>query len=190
MTNSNRYRDYTDEELIRLYRRDGESRWLGVLLQRYTTLLLGVAMKYLKDKDAAADAVQQVLLKVLTKFPNDDVVNFKGWIYILMRNHCFQLHRDKKNDSHTQIHENIIADEPTDREELYAQEKLVVSMEQALTELDDKQSICIKKFYLEKKSYQQIMDEEGYSFKQVKSYIQNGKRKLKQLITEKNNKVN
>jgi RNA polymerase sigma-70 factor (ECF subfamily) len=37
-------------------------------------------------------------------------------------------------------------------------------------------------FYLEKKSYQEITDETGYSLLQVKSYIQNGKRNLKLLL--------
>jgi RNA polymerase sigma-70 factor (ECF subfamily) len=34
-------------------------------------------------------------------------------------------------------------------------------------------------FYLEKKSYQEISEETGFSMMQVKSYIQNGKRNLK-----------
>ena len=69
--------------------------WLGYLLQRYTALLLGVALKYLKNKTYAEDAVQQVFEKVLTHMPKEDILNFKGWLYILMRNHCLQQLRDK-----------------------------------------------------------------------------------------------
>jgi RNA polymerase sigma-70 factor (ECF subfamily) len=42
-------------------------------------------------------------------------------------------------------------------------------------------------FYLEKKTYQQIMEEKGYSFMQVKSYIQNGKRKLRVILDKNKN---
>ena len=55
----------TDKELLTRYDRDRESGWLGILLQRYTLLLLGVCMKYLKNEDDAKDSVQQIFLKVL-----------------------------------------------------------------------------------------------------------------------------
>ena len=40
-------------------------------------------------------------------------------------------------------------------------------------------------FYLEKKSYQGIAEETGFSLLQVKSYIQNGKRNLRLLLEKK-----
>ncbi len=40
-------------------------------------------------------------------------------------------------------------------------------------------------FYLEKKSYQAIASETGFSLLQVKSYIQNGKRNLRLLLEKK-----
>jgi len=40
-------------------------------------------------------------------------------------------------------------------------------------------------FYLEKLSYQQIMEQTGLTFIQVKSYIQNGKRNLKIILSKK-----
>jgi len=63
---NNRYAHITDNELLELYQADGNSEWIGILLERYTLLLLGVCMKYLKDEHAARDSVQQIFLKVLT----------------------------------------------------------------------------------------------------------------------------
>src|SRR4051812_8170389 len=85
----------TDEQLLLAWRTNGDNKWLGHLLQRYTALLLGVALKYLKNREQAEDAVQQVFMKVLTHFPKEDILNFKGWLYILMRNYCLQQLRDK-----------------------------------------------------------------------------------------------
>ena len=81
----------TDEELLQRYRESGNAEWLGHLLQRYTMLMLGVALKYLKQKEQAEDAVQQVFYKTLTHLPEGEILNFKGWLYVLMRNHCLQL---------------------------------------------------------------------------------------------------
>jgi len=55
----------TDEELLNQYYDSRDSQWLGHLLQRYTLMLLGVSMKYLKNEEAARDSVQQVLVKVI-----------------------------------------------------------------------------------------------------------------------------
>jgi len=177
---------YTDEELLRLYRTTANNEWLGVLLQRYTVLLLGVAMKYLKDKEQAADAVQQVFMKVLTALPKGEIQNFKGWLYILMRNHCLQQLRDKKYIQGEESLVNRTAPELPDVQTLVEQEHEIHRMREALEQLEEGQRICISLFYLEKKTYQQIMEEKGFSFMQVKSHIQNGKRRLKYIMEAKN----
>jgi RNA polymerase sigma-70 factor (ECF subfamily) len=58
-------------------------------------------------------------------------------------------------------------------------EQQLLLLEEALKQLGAEQRHCIELFYLGQKSYQQIMTETGLSFKQVKSFIQNGKRNLK-----------
>lgn len=173
---------YTDEELLQRYRATGHNEWLGTLLQRYTVLLLGVAIKYLKDKDLAADAVQHIFMKALTSLPAGDIQNFKGWLYILMRNHCFQQLRDKKYTEGDDALRHSEAGDETDVKSLWEQEAEIDRMKDALHSLEEGQRACISMFYLEKKTYQQIMDEKGYSFMQVKSYIQNGKRRLKYIM--------
>lgn len=140
-------------------------------------------MKYLKDKDAAQDAVQQVFLKVLTHLPSGEINNFKGWLYILMRNHCLQLLRDKVHTVDSD-EVNIIAQE-TDKEALLQSAYTLEQMNEALTELAEEQKNTIVLFYLKKLSYQQIMEQTGYTFMQVKSHIQNGKRNLRTILLKK-----
>ena len=180
---------HTDEELLQHYRSTADSNWLGLLLQRYTILLLGVGMKYLKDKEQAQDAVQQVFLKALTHLPQGEIQNFKGWLYILMRNHCLQQLRDKNYMADEQAIANIPATE-TDSKALLQQEHTLEQMTEALEELPEEQKQSIILFYLQKLSYQQITERTGYSFMQVKSYIQNGKRNLKQLLMKRGTKGN
>lgn len=182
--------EHTDEELLLRYHKTNDNRWLGVLLEQYTVLLLGVGLKYLKDKHKAADAVQQVFLKALTVIPESDIQNFKGWLYILMRNHCFQLLRDKKYVQRDEALQEQEAHATPDMDELLQHELEIDRMKAAIQELDEHQQYCIDAFYLKKKSYQQIMDEKGYSFMQVKSYIQNGKRRLKTKLTADKKKGN
>ena len=148
-----------------------------------------MAMKYLKDKEQAQDAVQQVFLKALTNLPQGEIQNFKGWLYILMRNHCLQLLRDKNYPAGEQVLANIPTQE-TDNEKLLQEDQTLEQMNDALEELPEEQKQSIVLFYLQKLSYQQITEQTGYSFMQVKSYIQNGKRNLKQILLKRSKQGN
>ena len=90
-----------DRELLEHFYADGNNRWLGELLDRYTLLLMGVCMKYLKDEEAAKDAVQQVFIKVLGELPKYRVEYFKSWIYTITRNQCLMQLRGPSR--HTEI---------------------------------------------------------------------------------------
>jgi RNA polymerase sigma factor (sigma-70 family) len=174
----------TDEELLHAYRAGGDNQWLGHLLQRYTTLLLGVAYKYLKDKALAEDAVQQVFEKVLIHLPKEEILNFKGWLYVLMRNHCLQQLRNK-----TYLADEAalayVPDKETNKEEALWHEHTLEQMGEAMKMLNEEQQKTLKLFYLDKRSYEQIIETTGYTFMQVKSYIQNGKRNLKTILLKK-----
>jgi len=179
----NQYIHLSDESLIEAYRQQKDNALLGTLLQRYTMLLFGVAMKYLKDKNASQDAVQQVFLKAITHLPTEPIQNFKGWLYILMRNHCLQLLRDKQylTDESTLAYMPVDGE---DQEERIWKDTTLEKMQIAIDTLEEQQRHCITLFYLQKKSYKQIIEITGYSFEQVKSYIQNGKRNLKIILTK------
>lgn len=177
----------SDEQLIALYQQSGDNQWLGLLLERHTLLLLGIALKYLKDKVQAQDAVQQVFVKTITHFPQEPIQNFKGWLYILMRNHCFGILR---SNSHYFASEDALtslaAPDEKSREDLISDELMRQNMHQAIGSLSSEQQMCIRLFYIEERSYKEIMEQTNFSFEQVKSYVQNGKRNLKIALQKRN----
>lgn len=188
MRSPNQHSALSDEQLLQTYRSSGDNQWLGVLLQRYTGLLLGVAMKYLKDGTLAEDAVQHVFETTLTKLPQGPIANFKGWLYVLMRNYCLQYLRDK--DYHVEESATKeIEDTTADAEDMNMHEFTLQQMEVALTEISEEQRKTITLFYLQKHTYEQIIAQTGYTFMQVKSYIQNGKRNLKKILLKKLGRV-
>lgn len=181
MTSS--YEHMTDQELLQRFYHDGNNQWLGILLQRYTLLLFGVSMKYLKNEEEARDAVQQVFLKVLTEVPKYKVEYFKSWLYMIAKNHCLMKLREKglaKVEINERLHSVKDDDEGVSWQ--IEKERMLNHMGEAVEELAEEQKRCITLFYLEKKSYQQIVEETGFNMMQVKSYIQNGKRNLKNIL--------
>jgi RNA polymerase sigma factor (sigma-70 family) len=182
---ANRYDHITDNKLLELYNADKNQEWIGILLERYTLLLLGVCMKYLKDENEAKDCVQQIFLKVLTEIGKYRIDYFKSWLYMVAKNHCLMRLRDKGTKTAKELNEHHAVTTESDRQELIANEKTYDLLEEALQELGEEQRQCVILFYLKKNSYQQISEKTGYSLMQVKSYIQNGKRNLKLLLDKK-----
>jgi RNA polymerase sigma factor (sigma-70 family) len=190
MNGPEKHAAYSDQQLLENFYRDGNTEWLGILLPRYTLLLLGVCMKYLKNEEEAKDCVQQVFLKAITELSKYKVDYFKAWIYMVAKNHCLMKIRDKQGKRSVEITDahGYTTTEPNDGNPHLEKDELLDRMSAALEELSVEQKQCIILFYLEKRSYQEIADTTGFTLMQVKSHIQNGKRNLK-LILEKGNKV-
>jgi RNA polymerase sigma-70 factor (ECF subfamily) len=173
------YQHISDEELLSRFRNDGNNDWLGIVLERYTMLLFGVCMKYLKHEEQARDAVQQVFLKALSEVPKYKIDNIGGWLYQVARNLCLSNLRSKKEYSDEESLQYIAQPEEVPLSLLIEKEKDIDRLNKELQTLKEEQKVCIAAFYLEKKSYNQISELTGFSVKQVKSHIQNGKRNLR-----------
>ena len=176
----------SDEELLEKYYSSKNNQWLGTLLDKYTLLLYGVAMKYLRNEEEARDIVQQVFIKVLEELEKYRVTHFKSWLFTIIRNQCLMRLRQQNGKSMQPLEEfRHPVTEETDKEQIQEEGKILQWLQESLEELNQEQRECVRLFYLEKLSYQQIAARTGYSGLQVKSYIQNGKRNLRILIEQK-----
>jgi len=175
-----------DKELLDRFYSDHNNEWLGQLLPRYTLLLFGVCMKYLKNEEDAKDCVQQIFLKAINELHKYKVEYFKSWIYMIAKNHCLMKLRDKGKYS-VEINDNIAAtpDTSEDKNLLIEKDNTLNNVQNALQQLNAEQQLCVTLFYLQKKSYTEIAAKTGFSMMQVKSNIQNGKRNLKLLLEKK-----
>ena len=179
------YSHISDTELLDHYYEDKNQEWMGILLERYTLLLLGVCMKYLKNEEEAKDCVQQIFLKVLTEVTKYKIDYFKSWLYMVAKNHCLMKLRGKQTRRTNEIFDQYIATPEEKKTELLENEKTYLLLEESIKELNEEQKQCVILFYLQKFSYHQISEKTGFELSQVKSYIQNGKRNLKILLEKK-----
>jgi RNA polymerase sigma factor (sigma-70 family) len=181
-----------DKQLLDKFYSDGNNQWLGILLQRYTILLLGVCMKYLKNEEEARDSVQQIFLKAITELQKYKVDYFKSWLYMIAKNHCLMKIRDKQGKIPVELTDKIVQEEDTfkRKQEHIDKDTTLQLIEEGLDELNEEHKLCLTLFYLQKKSYHEIAASTGYNLLQVKSYIQNGKRNLKLIVEKKLRKLN
>jgi RNA polymerase sigma factor (sigma-70 family) len=175
---------YTDQELLMNYRSDGKTLWLGELYNRYSHLVFGLCLKYLKNEDNAKDAVLAVFEKLVVDLKKREVATFQHWLYAVSRNHCLETLRIQGRDEKRKMvfhHENaqtVIEDYDVLS---FAEMKEVGlnKLEAAMKGLSEDQRNCIDLFYLKEKSYREITEATGYALKDVKTHLQNGRRNLK-----------
>jgi len=181
----------SDDELIRAYKESENIEYVGELFQRKTHLIASLSLKFLKNETDAEDATYEVF-EILTKdLLKHEVLNINSWLFSVTRNHCYKKLRktinerekisEQKNSS-SSFMENDSDGDLLEKELLEEQLDL---MEEMIEQLNEEQRICVKLFYLEKKSYVEIVNETKYELKKVKSYIQNGKRNLKILMDKR-----
>jgi RNA polymerase sigma-70 factor (ECF subfamily) len=175
----------TDNEIIELYKKSGDVSLIGKLFTRHTSLVYGVCMKYLKDRETAKDAVMQVFEKLIVSLKNHQVENFQAWLYVTARNHCLMELRSKKGKFMEEISPILMENEfllhqPVEEE----REQDLKKMEDCINKLVDGQQQCVRLFYLEEKCYKEISSATGLDMNKVKSFIQNGKRNLKICMEE------
>jgi RNA polymerase sigma-70 factor (ECF subfamily) len=84
--------------------------------------------------------------------------------------------RKTKRINETQHLDHLIAE---DTDEDHTADMAIGLISQFVTELKYEQQRCVTEFYLNKKSYQQIAEENDWTVKHVKSAIQNAKRNLR-----------
>jgi len=177
--------DTPDNELVVWYKKDGDIRLLAELYGRYMDLIFAVCLKYLKEPEAAKDAVMGIFEELISKLLKYEVGNFKGWLYTLSRNYCLMQLRSKKrivdlsDDDLMQSTENLHLNGVFEREENLTQ------LEKCLESLSPEQKQTVQLFYLKEKSYKEIAGLTNTEWNQVRSLIQNARRNLKNCMEKK-----
>lgn len=187
------YNQLTDSQLINRYCSESNNLFLGVLFKRYSHLVLGLCIKYLKNEDEAQDLVMQIFEKLTFDLKKHKIEFFKSWLYTYSKNMCLMELRKKqsqlKKDIELQENNVLFMDSAEDLHLNTNEEKenTILHLEQALNVLSKEQKQCIILFYYKNKSYNEIVELTGFNANEVKSYIQNGKRNLKNKMIELQN---
>lgn len=182
--NKKKIKALTDEQLVLLYKDSSNKKCIGELFERYSHLVYGVCLRYLQEPNDAKDMLMIIFEKLLVDLTKHDIKNFKPWLYQTSKNSCLMKLRKKNKEAFTDFSSYELEENNTELHDKKIKEKEITTLEEAILKLKPQQQVCIKLFYLEKKSYQQVVDETSMNLKEVKSNIQNGKRNLKILIEQ------
>lgn len=182
----------TDEQLVVAYRLTGDKLLVGELFKRHAILCFTVCVKYLKNEDAAHDAVMSIFEKLFQDLQRNEIGVFRNWLHSVARNYCLMqlrkpmqlMYQDvwAEEENRTMVMENAAVLHPL--EVITEREEKLDALDHALQTLNKQQRLCVELFYLKRFSYEQIAAQTGLTLNEVKSNIQNGKRNLKLRLAE------
>ena len=173
----------SDSELVLLYKKSGDLQVLGELYQRYMDLVYGVSLKYLKQPEAAKDSVMHIFEELVIKLKKHEVTNFKSWLYQVAKNHCLMYLRTPRNLKIVELNPGLVqSEENVHLNGVLEKEENFSKLQYCLGKLSDDQRKTIQLFYLDGKCYNEIVEQTGFEWNQVRSFIQNGRRNLKNCI--------
>ena len=180
-----------DVDLINYYRQSDDLEVLGILFNRYVHLVHGVCLKYFKNTQDSQDAAMEIFEKLILSLKKHDIQNFKSWLHATTRNHCLMELRSRKVEG-IKTDTDILSLSNMDystfshlNNEMVDMETDLILMKKCIKELPVGQQKCIELFYFERRSYKEVSLLTEFDLKTIKSFIQNGKRNIKNCIEKK-----
>ena len=178
--------EWSDEKIVHEYHHSGAMDLFGELYQRYMLLVLGTCLKYLGNRTQAQDASNEVFIKLIDQLRKTKPLSFKVWLYVVTKNYCLEKIRSgKREPSMEPMGEHNLLDlkaSKSEEKDSSIRDYWFSLLRNALQKLPAKQRKSIELFFFEGLRYREIAQETGWSLNEVKSYIQNGKRNLKNFL--------
>lgn len=155
------------------------------LFNQYSPLLLGIAMRYFKDKAKAEDVLQDGFIKIfknLHKFKNKG--SFEGWMRRIVVNTALdEIRKEKKNQNNIELdNTNFKIVHKSDIEERLQAEVLMDIVKQ----LPDGFRIIFNMYAIEGYSHKEIANELGISESTSKSQYSRAKAALREQLKKYN----
>ncbi|RZK51645.1 MAG: sigma-70 family RNA polymerase sigma factor [Hymenobacter sp.] len=187
----------SDQEVLARYRQGGDVADLGVLYERHLPEVFAVCRRYLAPPDEdAQDASMQLFEHLVVKLRTHTPDNFGAWLYATARNHCLMELRARRRGTAsggpllllpdaTEVETAAarqLPDAAAEAEEDAQHEANLQALELSLSHLPPDQRRCLELFYLEEKTYQEVVTSTGLALNLVKSHLQNGRRMLKRTL--------
>lgn len=173
----------SDAELVSRFEEGGSLETLGHLYDRYLEYVYGICLKYLRNEEASKDAVMTIFESLAKKMSKHKVENFKGWIYVVAKNHCLEhIRKNKKNLTAPMTDLLMHSNEIMHHDDEFEIIKEHAALYDCVHKLSLEQKKCIELFYFEGYSYEEVASELEVEKDKVRSYIQNGRRNLKNCL--------
>ncbi len=177
-------KQYSDEELVRLYIETQKNIYFEALYERYVDKVYRKCLSFVKDKARAEDYSHDIFLKLIVRLGSfKETAKFSTWLFSITYNYCMDQIRIEKKLAESDLDDEmeVAADEPEDMEQMNYEAK---QLKKALESISpDERSILLMK-YQDDFSIKEIADTFNLTESAVKMRLKRTKEKLKKFYFE------
>jgi len=171
-----------DESLVEQFQSTGEMKYFAEIWRRHVQPVFFRCVRFLRRVDAAEDVTADTFLRALQGIGRYHPENLSAWLATIARNLCVNRMRSAAARNEHMTIEHLDSDAGEGRQQFAAE------VQSVLNQLPDGQRRTLKLFFIDGYSYKEIVRLTGYSIKEVKSHIQNGRRRFR-LLWERGSKA-
>jgi RNA polymerase sigma-70 factor, ECF subfamily len=174
----------SDVELIHAFQAGDERAYAELYVRRKSEVYTFCLRMLGGDADAASDAFQEVFIKVYEKGDTfRDGTNVMGWLYMIARNTCLNVHRAKKPNDTIENHQSLMSSDRTLAPEFGQEQSFLREMlEKAIASLpeDFREPFILREF--DGFSYSEIAEMTGTTLAITKVRIHRAKQKMREIL--------
>ena len=149
----------------------------------YREDVLGLCYYYTRDVELSKDLTMDTFETYLKRGKKGPVINdIKSYLLGIARNLCMA--HFKKSKRTQSIEESVLQFMEYEDENAPNGEEVIDRLMMSMCKLTTDQRRCVELFFIKGCSYNQISKKLNFSYNEVKSFIQNGKRNLKKLMIQ------
>ena len=131
---------------------NGEKEAFRFLVECYQKQSVAHAVAILRNREDALDATQEAFIDAFRSLKSfDRTRRFYPWFYVLLRNRCYKMMRQRRENENIEESEILAPREGLPDEERFALEKALLSLTK-----EDREIVTLK--YLDGLSYQEIAE--------------------------------
>ena len=158
----------------------------------YSPILLGICLRYTRNKQEAEDVLHEAFIKIYTKIDQAGKGSFEAWMKQIARNEALQFIRKRAslNSKHERYEQDAITDENS-VENLDFRDISANIILELIQHLPDGYRLVFNLYVFEEKTHKEIANLLNISEGTSKSQYARAKRKLqKQIIEIKDKQIN
>ena len=181
---------FSDEQVLNEAARAGELDAFNQLIITYERLAFSIAYRMLQDGEAAADAVQESLIKAYRGLHTFRGGNFKSWLMRIVTNTCYDFLRARKRRATDSLddlpaeqeHSPYLIDNAESPEAHAERMELNRVIEAGIATLPEDQRLVVLLCDVHGYTYEEIAEITGAPMGTVKSRINRGRIKLRERL--------
>ncbi|HEX2080194.1 MAG TPA: sigma-70 family RNA polymerase sigma factor [Longimicrobium sp.] len=164
----------------------GDAAWYEVLVRRYQEPLYRHAYGMLGDPDAAADLVQDSLVKAYTRLDTCDPDRFAAWLFRILRNRCKDYLKSRRRRDVPLVddgpHAAPLSDDPVVTLERTELGKVVAD---ALARIPEPQREAFLLKHVEGRSYEEMAELLDAGISALKMRVMRAREALQELLKDR-----